>query len=254
MEKIEKDRMREVWAEIHGDIPREGPGDAESTRRAYSMVQLPPHPQILDVGCGPGMQTLELARLSDGSITALDYNKDFLTELEGRATAENVADRIKTVQGSMFSLPFRAESFDLIWSEGAIFIIGFKEGLTKWRPLLKDSGHIAVSHLSWLKEDVPEKPRKFWSEAFPQITSVEENLKILKETGYEAVCNFTLPESAWWDDYYEPFEKKLSPLREKYKGDSAALARIEKTQREIDLYRNYSDYYGYVFYIAKKAT
>lgn len=253
MENPTQTENEAVFAEIHKDIPREGPGNAESTRRAYRMLQLSSHPQILDIGCGPGLQTIELARLSDGQVTALDTHKGYLKELEHRASKADLSKKIKAVKGSMFSLPFPESSFDLIWSEGSIYLIGFQEGLAKWRPFLKDSGFIAVSHLSWLKEVIPDAPKLFWSKAFPQMTSVDDNIGILRESRYIEIGNFTLPESAWWDDYYTPLEKRLSELRRKYEGNAVAQEVIGMTQQEIDLYRNYSECYGYVFYVARKS-
>jgi ubiquinone/menaquinone biosynthesis C-methylase UbiE len=246
--------MDNIFFEIHGDIPREGPGDTESTRRAFSMLtQLPLDPAILDVGSGPGMQTLELAKICNDAITALDNNRKLLDELERRAQGEGLDGKIKTTHGSMFSMPFDDGSFDLIWSEGAIFIIGFEEGLKEWKRFLKPSGYMAVTHISWLKSDIPHEPQAFWSQAYPKgLRSVDENLKIAANAGYKEVGHFTLPESAWWNDYYTPLENKLSPLREKYKDNSAALAQIEDTQQEINLYRKYSDCYGYVFYVLQK--
>jgi ubiquinone/menaquinone biosynthesis C-methylase UbiE len=114
----------EFFWEIHSNLPREGPGDDASTRTAFFMLtDLPKAPRILDVGCGPGMQTLELARITDGPITALDTHQPFLDELTKRATKAGVADRITTMRESMFAMSFSAGSFDIIWSEGAIYFI-----------------------------------------------------------------------------------------------------------------------------------
>ena len=124
-------------------MPRQGPGSNECTRKAYKLLSnLPPRPNILDVGCGSGMQTLELARISEGQITALDNYQPYLDDLKRRAEAAGLNNRIKTLNGSMFNLPFTDGSFDLIWSEGAIYIIGFKNGLIEWKPLLNRGGFI----------------------------------------------------------------------------------------------------------------
>ncbi|MFO0699493.1 MAG: class I SAM-dependent methyltransferase [Nitrospira sp.] len=243
-----------VDKEIHSNLPREGPGDNAATRRAFSMlIGLPSNPKLLDIGCGPGIQTIQLAQLTDGIITALDHEKKYLDELDKSAREQGVDGNIKTTQGSMFQLPFEAKSFDLIWSEGAIFIIGFEKGLREWRPLLKNGGLMAVTHLAWLKSDVPNEPKEFWQGAYPAITTIDENLKIVEQSGYTTLGHFVLPESAWWDEYYTPLEKRLAMLREKYKDNESALARIAESQQEIDVYRTYSDSYGYVFYIMQKS-
>ena len=124
----------DIFFELHCDIPREAPGDNASTAKALSLVpQLPENPKILDIGCGPGMQTLVLAKITGGQITAIDNHQPFLDELKRRAEQEEVSSHIITQNCSMFSLEFELESFDLIWSEGAIYIMGFQEGLQSWR-------------------------------------------------------------------------------------------------------------------------
>jgi ubiquinone/menaquinone biosynthesis C-methylase UbiE len=252
-EKNAENKRNEIFYEIHANIPRQGPGNIESTDRAFGMIaHLPSNPKILDVGCGPGLQTVELAKLSGGEVIGLDLTPSFLDELKAHAENANLASKIKMVEGSMSELPFNKESFDVVWSEGAIYIIGFERGLKEWRPLLKSEGYMIASHISWLKDEIPEKPKKFWGKNYPTITTVDENLKIAKAAGYKVVGHFTLPEAGWWDDYYLPEEENLRRLREKYKDNPEAIVRIDSTQEEIDLYREYSDCYGYVFYVLQK--
>ena len=57
-----------IYEVFNADLPRQGPGDNKSTKKAFSYLELPSDPCILDVGCGNGMQTLELARLTNGGI------------------------------------------------------------------------------------------------------------------------------------------------------------------------------------------
>ena len=178
------EKMPESFWEIHSGFPREGPSDNESTWKAYMMLEdLPEHPRILDIGCGPGMQTIELAKLSSGQVDALDNHQPFLEDLESRAEKEGVNERIRTVKGDMFNLNYEDGSFDLIWSEGAIHIIGFEKGLREWKHLLTEKGHLVVSELSWLRTDLPEKVRTFMEEGYPAIKTINENLEISRKSG-----------------------------------------------------------------------
>jgi SAM-dependent methyltransferase len=242
-----------IFWEMHSELPREGPGDNASTLRALSLLkQLPPNPNILDVGCGPGMQTLALAMAATGSkLTALDRHQPFLNELEKQAEIAGVKERIKTVTASMRAMPFKEEAFDVIWSEAAIYIMGFQQGITQWKRFLKLGGYLVVSEPCWLKSDIPQPVRDFWNE-YPAMMTIAEALGVIEAAGYKTIGHFILPESAWWDDYYSPLEERLSVLRRKYHENSAALNEIEQAFHEVGLYRKYSAYYGYAFYVMQK--
>jgi ubiquinone/menaquinone biosynthesis C-methylase UbiE len=108
---------------FHTKLYRQGPGSDEETLQAIKLTGLSESNElnVLDLGCGTGAQTNVLANHLNGTITALDLFQPFLDELEDRIKHPNV----QTFQGSMDDLPFEKESFDLIWSEGAVYNMGF---------------------------------------------------------------------------------------------------------------------------------
>ncbi len=243
----------DIFLELHSNLPREGPGNNDSTAKALSFVpKLPQNPRILDIGCGPGMQTLTLAKLTGGQVIAVDNHQPYLDVLQQRAESESLSNHIETHNCSMFSLDFEHDSFDLIWSEGAIYIIGFQEGLRSWHSFLKPGGILAVTELSWLVKNPPNEPLQFWNQEYPNMKNIEENISIIQDSGYNYIHSFTLPESAWWDNYYLPLQERISLLQAKYQDDAEAQGILQLEQREIELYRNYSHCYGYVFYIMQK--
>jgi len=244
------DQLPEIFWEIHNGLPRAGPGDNDSTRRAYLMLKnLPKNPRILDIGCGPGMQTIELAKLSNGQMDALDNHQPFLDQLDISVKKEGFSDKIKLVKGDMFNLVYDSNIFDLVWSEGAIFIIGFEKGLREWKRLLTDKGYLVVSDLSWLKNNVPEEVKEYLEHVDPTIKTIKGNLDIAKKIGYHVVGHFVLPSESWWTNYYNPILAKLPILKEKHKNNKEKLGHIAYHELEIDMFRKYSDYYGYVFYV-----
>ena len=254
--------MMTLFMELHSGNPREGPGDDESTLKALRMITDRSDWQgrerkadILDVGCGPGMQTLCLAEATGGNITALDHFPQFLDQLTASADEQGLEKRITTVQGDMNDLPFETESFDLIWSEGAIYIMGFEKGLREWRKYLRPGGAIAVSQISWLRDDVSDTQKElfdWWMENCPDIRQVEENLAIIEACGYGVLGHFTLPESSWWDGYYASLPNGLERMRERYPDDEKVTALIQMEEEEQRMYREFSDYYGYEFYVMRK--
>lgn len=240
---------------VHQDLPREGPGNRASTARALAAVgALPTDPEVLDVACGPGMQTLDLAELLPGArIQAVDAHAPFVTEVRARAEAAGVSDRVVATVGDMRALDFDPGRFDLIWCEGAAYIMGVADALAAWRPLLKPGGAIAFTDAVWLTDTPPQTLAEWWTSEYPEMGDVDADLRKLTDASYAVADHFVLPMEAWWDDYYKPMEARLASLRVSYEADAAALAVLEEHQREIDYYRRWSDHYGYLFVIARRS-
>jgi len=182
--------------EIHSGLDREGPGDEASTRCAFSLLKdLPARPAILDVGCGPVAQTFQLLEMCDGAVTAVDTHQDFLDRLRARGESLGLAGRIKTLNASMQALPFPDACFDLLWSEGAMYMMGFREGLTQRKRLLKPHGYLAVTEPCWLEpyEEIPPKAIALWANDYPGMTSVAHARSAVRASGYREIDHFVLP-------------------------------------------------------------
>lgn len=244
---------KDIFFEIHHDLPREGPGRNKYTRKAFRMLPKREKPRILDIGCGPGGPTMELARLSKGHVIGLDIHQPYLDKLQQKIDAAGVSDRVKAMKGSMSEMDFEEKSFDIIWAEGSIFIIGFERGLREWRRFLKPRCFLVVHEMTWLRPAPPKEIEDFWKVVYPGIRTIEENLNLIPKCGYEVIAYFPLPEDAWWDEYYTPLEERIQALRKRYENEPKALAVLDEEQREIDLYRKYSRWYGSVFYIMQKS-
>ena len=235
-------------------LPRQGPGSNACTKKAFSaLADLPGRPEILDIGCGTGMQTVEVARTCpDCRITAVDVHQPYLDDLARRAAAAGVGEQITAVQASMDDLPFADATFDVLWAEGSVFVMGFGEGLASWRRLLRLGGYLCLTEAAWFTENPSPEAAAFWNECYPGITTVPENRTIAGRAGYEVVATFPLPESAWWEDYYLPLSERLADLRAAAAGDPDAEALIDFSEREIAVYGEHAGEYGYEFFILRK--
>ncbi|UCH89988.1 MAG: methyltransferase domain-containing protein [Thermoplasmata archaeon] len=243
----------DYFFELYTGLPRGGPGDNESTRRAYNcMENLPSEPLILDIGCGPGMQTLELARISGGKIIALDNHQGFLDKLKKDANNEKLDDQIEIRNQSMLEMDFEDGTFDIIWSEGALYFMGFQNGLKKCRQLLKDKGYLAITQAVYLQKEVPEEVIQYWDSEYDDIDQIENTMELIKKVGFDLISHFKLPVSSWMDNYYDPMSKRIIELEEKYKDNETALKVLNASRDEIEFFKKYSDYYGYEFFIMRK--
>ncbi len=234
-------------------LERQGPGSPEETIKALSFIgTLSNKAKIADLGCGTGFQTMVLAQNTEATITAIDLYAGSIDKLNFMAKKLGFQRRINGIVGSMDNLPFQNDEFDLIWSEGAIANIGFEKGLKYWKGFLKQDGYVAVTYESWFTDERPAEIEKWWMDAVPEIGTIGQNISIMQKTGYVPVAAFTLPESCWIDNYFNPQKSRQEEFLKKHAGNKAVEDMISFLRREADLYSKYKQYYGYVFYIGKK--
>ena len=203
------------------------------TRRAFRILPKLEKPRILDVGCGSGVPTIELARLSDGEIIGIDINQPLLEKLSGKIEKEGFSNRVKARKSSLFEIDFPDESFDIIWAEGSIWIIGFEKGLREWRRLLKPNGFLVVHD---------------------EIKTVSNKLEKITEYGYRLVDHFSLPQDAHWTEYYRPLEIRVKELHMKYKDNADALKILGKHQKEIDMVKRNPEEHTSAFFVMQKSN
>ena len=188
-------------------------------------------PHILDIGCGSGISTLELARLSQGEIEAIDIDQPALEKFNTKIRQAGFTDRIRAMNCSMFDMDFPDESFDIIWSEGSIYAIGFEKGLREWKRLLKPAGYIAVHD---------------------EQGNVRKKLEQISNCGYELLGYFTLSKETWWTEYFAPLEKLVNETRTKYPYDQSFLEEIQQAEAELDMYKKYPERNSSVCFVMKK--
>lgn len=249
--------MMERFFEVYEGDFRQGPGTAACTARALGMLRdLPPRPRILDAGCGSGAQTLDLAALCAGDITAFDIHQPFLDRLRKAVAREGLGGRVRVVRADMaapLATPELAEGgYDVLWSEGALYVTGFDAALEALGPLVRPGGWLAASELTWLVPDPPGEALEFWSEGYSAMRDIEGNIAAMTARGFEPVGHFVLPDEAWLDSYYTPKAGRIADLRARWAGDDAGQAVLDAEEHEARLYRQCGHSFGYVFYVARR--
>ncbi|MFC1940239.1 class I SAM-dependent methyltransferase [Chloroflexota bacterium] len=201
------------------------------TRKAFRMLPQLEKPRILDVGCGSGIPTLELARLSHGEIMGIDIDQLALDKLTSKIKEAGLTDQVQAVNCSILDMDFPDGSFDIIWSEGSIYAIGFERGLREWRRFPKPDGFMVVHE---------------------EQGYVKEKLEQISNCGYELLGYFILGKDTWWTEYYAPLEKCISEIRTKCADDPKLLTALDNDRREIDTFKKNPGRYSSVFFIMKK--
>ena len=238
--------------EYFSAIDRQGPGSKEATIKALSFVDnLNDKSRIADLGCGTGGQTVVLAQNAPGTVTGIDLFPKFIDLFNENAKKHSLEDRVTGVVGSMDDLPFTEGELDLIWSEGAIYNIGFKKGLSYWKQFIKTGGYLAVTEACWFTPQRPAEINDFWMEAYPEIDTIPAKIAQIQGAGYVPVASFILPETCWTDNFYVPQKDAQKGFLERYPDNNTARELVVNERREAELYSKYKEFYGYVFFVAK---
>ena len=206
---------------------------AKYSRKALRMIPEIEKPRILDIGCGSGVSTLELARLTDWEITGLDIDQNALDRLNRKIEKAGLSDRFKILNCSLLDMEFPDESFDIVWSEGSIFVIGFKKGLQEWKRLIRPGGFMVVHD---------------------EMGNVKEKLEQISSCGYELLGYFMLDTDIWWKEYFAPLEKLVTETKTKYADDREVLKALNQAQSELDFFRKAPERNRSVCFVMKRKS
>lgn len=241
--------LHDSFFALHHGLPRQGPGSDTTTRRLLALTgELPERPRVLDLGCGPGRSALLLAAEAGAEVTAVDTHEPFLAELRESAAARGLDGSIRTLHADMGALPFPDGSFDLVWAESSVFVLGFDRALAEWRRLLAPGGTLVLTECVWTTEEPGPVARAFWDENYP-LRTVTGNAGAAAAAGYRILGAFTQPESDW-DEYYGPLAAHVEAADTTVPGMAEAVA---GARAEIELRREHGSDYGYAGFVLRPA-
>lgn len=196
---IEKDKIRENLNKY--------------TKKAFKLIPKYKNPCILDIGCGTGVPTIELAKISKGHVIGLDINEKSLDLLQIKINKLGLKNQVTIIKDSLSTMDFPNEFFNIIWAEGSIFVIGFENSLKNWRQFLKPNGFL-VFH--------------------DQNKDKNKKLKLIKKYNYKLLAHFELSYHTWWLEYYTPLEELIKKFNYQYPYDSKLNEYLNKDKIEIE--------------------
>ncbi len=202
------------------------------TRKAFRMLPKRDMPRVLDVGCGSGTPTIELANATNGEIFGIDPDPEPLQKLNQKITEQGLGSRVKIINTSLLSLDLPDESFDLIWAEGVLGHIGYQKSLKECHRLLKPGGFL-VTH-----------------DTVSQFDPLAKDSVKLGRYGFTLYHTFPLPEGAWWLEFYAPLENWMN----QHQGapDAASRTLFDQYRREIAMVKKNPTAFDCAFYILQK--
>ncbi|MFC1982409.1 SAM-dependent methyltransferase [Chloroflexota bacterium] len=203
------------------------------TRKAFRMLPQMDRPRILDIGCGSGIPSLELARLSRGNVIGIDIDQPALDKFNRRIEEAGLAERVQTINCSMFDIDFPDESFDIIWSEGSIYAMGFERGLREWNRFLTPSGFLVIHD---------------------EQGNVKEKLEQISSCGYELLGHFLLRQDVWRAEYFAPLEKLVNQFQANLIDDPKTSEELHQAKEELDMFRKNPERNSSVYFIMKRQS
>ena len=244
----------ELLIDLHRLAKRQGPGGSKETEKAIALALLDKTKQlkIADIGCGTGAATTLLAQQLNAQVTAVDFLPEFIDVLKEKSRDQGLDRKINPLVCSMDDLPFRNEEYDVIWSEGAIYNMGFEQGVKEWRRFLKPGGMLVVSEITWSTNSRPYELQAYWEKEYPEIDTASSKFNVLENNGYSPVAYFLLPEHCWLDNYYRPMQSMFADFLKRNGNSAEAQAIVSAEEAEIALYEKYKSYYSYGVYVARK--
>ncbi len=166
-------------------------------------LELPRTAHVVDLGCGEGEHTLELARRFGFAVHGIDP-LDRHIELANEALAtedDDVRARVRFEEGSAEAIPLAGKTVDLVWCREVLYhVAALDAAFAECRRILKRNGSLVIYQLFATDRLEPREAEWLWSRAggvFPRNTDrayveaaiasaglhIEENIELASETG-----------------------------------------------------------------------
>ncbi|HPE25808.1 class I SAM-dependent methyltransferase [Albidovulum sp.] len=233
----------DAFFELHRDMPRQGPGDAEDVLWALSVLGQPA--RVIDAACGPGADTEVLAEaLPLARIEGVDLTAHFIAEARDRLAC--FGPRVTLREGDMRDL---AGPADLIWCAGALYFLGVETALDLWRPVLAPGGAVVFSEPVFTCDPQPPGAAAFWAD-YPGVGTAADLAARVQAAGYRTRATRLITGRAWMN-YYLPMMARVARLRIGAGPELAAV--LDEAEAEFARWRAAPDEVAYLLSVVEPA-
>jgi len=121
-------------------------------KASYERMEIKPGDKVLDVGCGPGTDTITLGRVvgPSGQVVGIDYDEGMIAQAELRAKEEGIEKWVTHQRADVASLPFDSDYFDSCRSERLFqHLPNYEQALSEMTRVTKPFGWVIVVDTDW---------------------------------------------------------------------------------------------------------
>ena len=152
--------MSEAASYVSAEYLRKVAGQMRAIKeRTHDLLRLAPGHSVLDVGCGPGTDTVALARRvgTGGRVVGLDIDEAMLADAENAAQEAEVSDWIEHVCGDVRKLPFADDVFDACRAERLLQVLAGcdpEQVTAEMARVLRPGGRLLLADTDWYSASV----------------------------------------------------------------------------------------------------
>ncbi|CAI1222393.1 MULTISPECIES: class I SAM-dependent methyltransferase [Serratia] len=166
------------------------PGGMNSIRKIAQNAFLNSKKNVLEVGTATGVTAIELAKLTECKITAIDIDENNLSVARDRAESENVADLISFEKRDATDTKFENKTFDMVFCGNVTSYFDDKvKAIKEYDRVLKDNGLIAAIPMYYIKKPSDNLVNEVSDAIDVNITPLYKKdwVKFFELPGYEVV-------------------------------------------------------------------
>jgi SAM-dependent methyltransferase len=228
------------------------PAGKEFSFAAARFSGINPSSKVLDLGCGYGDASCNLAAEFRCKVTAVDISAENISYARQMAVERNVSHLINFVNADLTTLDYTETPFELILMEGGILsFISRHKGLNFASAWLGRGGWFSFSDLILLTEKIPDEILNIFEHDRFHYENEQSYRNLLDETGFDIHFMSLVPPSGW-DNYYAHMARRLEDSSGFFADKQIKMA----FHKEIDVFYRLEAYryIGYLFCIARKKS